>query len=449
MANSVNKDKLKDGILQAAGDYCKKIHGNQKKFKAGDRINYAERFFDEKEIINLIDASLDFWLTSGKYTLQFEKKLSSFLNVRHCSIVNSGSSANLLAFQALTSPKLREKRIKRGDEVITVAAAFPTTVAPIIQYGAVPVFVDVNIPFGNIDDNKLKDAISDNTKAVFISHTLGNPFNLKRVKEFCDNNDLWLIEDNCDSLGSKYYLDQAWVYTGTVGHIGTSSFYPAHHITMGEGGAVYTDDKKLKCIVESLRDWGRDCWCKSGKDNTCENRFSQQFGELPYGYDHKYVFSHFGYNLKATDLQAAIGCAQLRKLPDLIQTRKNNWFVLKAGVSDLDDRLIIHKATPNSDPSWFGFLITVRRDVGFTRDDIIAHLERNNIQTRMLFAGNIIRHPCFDEIRGDEKMYRIVGNLKNTDVFMNNSFWIGVHPGLTEGMLSFMVDTIREFILSK
>ncbi|MBU1858270.1 MAG: lipopolysaccharide biosynthesis protein RfbH [Verrucomicrobia bacterium] len=418
----------------------------KKAFFAGDRIPYAARVFDEKEISALVDASLDFWLTTGRYAEQFEKEFAEFLGIKHCTLVNSGSSANLLAFMALTSPKLGDRRIKRGDEVITVAAAFPTTVAPIIQYGAIPVFVDVELPSYNIDCAQLDKALSEKSKAVMLAHTLGNPFDLKRVREFCDQHHLWLIEDNCDSLGSKYKLNGKWRYTGTFGDIGTSSFYPAHHMTMGEGGAVYTNDAKLKRLVESFRDWGRDCWCASGHDNTCGRRFGQQFGELPPGYDHKYVYSHFGYNLKTTDMQAAVGCAQLAKLPGFIAARKRNWQLLRDGLADLSDIFMLPQPAANSDSSWFGFLLTVRDGAIFTRDAIINRLETKGIQTRMLFAGNLIKHPCFDELRKEGRGYSIVGELTNTDRIMRDAFWIGVYPGMTEQMISYMVSTIHDAV---
>jgi CDP-6-deoxy-D-xylo-4-hexulose-3-dehydrase len=412
-------------------------------WKPGDRIPYAGRVYDKKEINNLIAAAREFWLTAGPWAEKFESGLAKLLGVKFCSLVNSGSSANLLAFMALTSPKLGEKRIRPGDEVITVAAGFPTTIAPIIQYGAVPVFVDVSLPSYNLDVSQLDKALSSKTRAVMIAHTLGNPFDVKAVKEFCHKHHLWLIEDNCDSLGSRYKLDGKWRYTGTFGHIGTSSFYPPHHITMGEGGAVYTNDPLLSKIVNSLRDWGRDCWCPSGQDNTCGQRFKQQFGELPFGYDHKYVYSHFGYNLKATDLQAAIGCAQLAKLPKFIAARKKNWEVLRAGLEDLTDVFIMPEAAANSDPSWFGFLLTVIENSGLKREAIVSHLENQGIQTRMLFAGNMIKHPCFDEMRVKGQGYRVIGSLMNTDLIMNNTFWVGVYPGLTKAMLGEMIRVIR------
>lgn len=389
-------------------------------------------------MINLVDSSLEFWLTSGRYTIEFEKKLSEYLNVTYCSFVNSGSSANLLAFMALTSPLLKEKQIKRNDEVITVAAGFPTTIAPIIQYGAVPVFVDVTIPEYNIDVTQLEYALSDKTKAVMIAHTLGNPFNLKEVKKFCDKHDLWLIEDNCDSLGSTYTLDGETKFTGTIGDIGTSSFYPPHHMTTGEGGAVYTNNPLLHRIVRSLRDWGRDCQCISGQDNLCGNRFTKQYGKLPLGYDHKYVYSHFGYNLKATDMQAAIGCAQIEKFPTFVEKRKENFKKIYEGLKDLDE-IILPVAEPYSDPSWFGFMITLKKD---NRKEVVTYIEEHNVQTRMLFAGNMTMHPCFTE----DINYRIVGSLENTDKILNNTFWIGVYPGMTDEKIEYMIKTIKDAV---
>lgn len=436
--------RLRNEAIEAAARYYEYRHKNRKVFQPGDRIPYAGRVFDEKEITSLVDASLDFWLTSGRYAERFEREFADMLGARSCSLTNSGSSANLLAFMALTSPKLGDRRIKKGDEVITVAAGFPTTVAPIIQYGAVPVFVDVRLPTYNIDCSILEEAVSEKTRAVMAAHTLGNPFDLQKVREFCDRHGLWLIEDNCDALGSRYLYKGNWRYTGTIGDIGTSSFYPPHHMTMGEGGAVYTNDMTLKRLVESFRDWGRDCWCPSGRDNTCGRRFEQQFGELPAGYDHKYVYSHFGYNLKVTEMQAAIGCAQIEKLPSFVEARKKNWGYLRAGLSDLSDRFILPEATENSDPSWFGFILTVQEKAGFTRDRIVGFLESRGIQTRMLFAGNLIKHPCFDEMRRENTGYRVVGGLKNTDRIMRDTFWVGVYPGLSEEMLDHMVGSIRE-----
>ncbi len=438
---------LKDEIMDTVRRYYKEVfQKNAKDFKPGDRIPYAGRVFDAEEIVNLVDSATEFWLTTGRYALTFEKELSRFLKVKHISLTNSGSSANLLAFMALTSPKVGNRRIQKGDEVITVAAGFPTTIAPFIQYGAVPVFVDITLPTYNIDCTLLEEALSDRTKAVMVAHTLGNPIDLQTVMDFCERNDLWLIEDNCDALGSRYKYNGEWHYTGTIGHLGTSSFYPPHHITMGEGGAIYTDCGLLNQLVKSFRDWGRDCWCDSGKDNTCGRRFQYQLGDLPYGYDHKYIFSHFGYNLKITDMQAAVGCAQIRKLPAFIKARRQNWQALRQGAQDLDEWFVLPEPTPNSQPCWFGFPLTVRPDVNFSRNDIIDHLERKNIQTRMLFAGNIIRHPCFNEMRKFGKGYRIVGELITTDFTMTNTFWIGVYPGLKEPMLDYMIDSIKDFV---
>ncbi|HEF3489193.1 TPA: lipopolysaccharide biosynthesis protein RfbH [Campylobacter coli] len=441
----MNSDMLKQDILNKVKEYYKLYHANkQTQFIEGKtKINYAGRIFDEKEMENLVDSSLDFWLTAGKYTEQFEKNLANFLGVKWAFLVNSGSSANLLAFYALTSPLLKERQIKRGDEIITVAAGFPTTIAPVVQYGAVPVFVDMELRFANVDVTQLEKALSSRTKAIMIAHSLGNPFNIKAIKEFCDKNNLWLIEDNCDALGSKY--DNK--YTGTWGDIGTSSFYPAHHITMGEGGAVYTNNLLLKKIILSMRDWGRDCWCKGGKDNTCGCRFTQQFGSLPKGYDHKYVYSHFGFNLKATDMQAAIGCAQLKKLPEFIEKRQKNYQELYNGLKNLSEFHLV-ETQPNSQPSWFGFMITLKDSVKFTRNEITSFLEECNIQTRTLFAGNIIRHPAFDSLEKDRD-YRVVGNLEVTEKIMNDSFWIGVYPGMSEEMIEYMICKIQEFCAKK
>ena len=436
-----NQAQAKEEILSLVKQYYQN-YMQPKSYQIGEKISYAGRVFDEDEMVNLVDSSLEFWLTAGKYADRFEKSLAKFLQVRYCLLTNSGSSANLLAFWALTSSKLGKKRICRGDEVITVAAGFPTTVAPIVQYGAVPVFVDVTLPQYNIDVTYLEKAYSSKTKAVMIAHTLGNPFDLKAVKAFCDKYDLWLIEDNCDALGSQYELDGEWKYTGTIGHIGTSSFYPPHHMTMGEGGALYTNDRKLYQIIKSFRDWGRDCWCPSGKDNTCQCRFTQQFGSLPVGYDHKYVYAHFGFNLKVTDMQAAIGYAQLKKLPQFIEQRRENWLLLKEGLKDLQDFLLLPEQAPYANPSWFGFLITVKGNCPVTRDELVQFLEENQIQTRMLFAGNLLRHPCMENLTETE--YRVVGNLENTDQIMKDSFWIGVYPGMTEEMIGVMVEKIRK-----
>lgn len=434
------REQIKGLVAQYYNEFKKPQQ--DKTFQEGDRIPYASRIYDEKEMCNLTDALLDFWLTSGRFTDEFEKRLADYLGIRFCSLVNSGSSANLLAFMALTSPLLGDRRIKRGDEVITVAAGFPTTITPMLQYGAVPVFVDVTIPQYNIDVSMLEEALSDKTKAVMVAHTLGNPFDLVAVKKFCDENSLWLIEDNCDALGSKYLLDGEWKYTGTIGDIGTSSFYPPHHMTMGEGGAVYTDNPLLHKAVRSLRDWGRDCVCPSGTDNLCGHRFDRQYGELPLGYDHKYVYSHFGYNLKATDLQAAVGCAQLDKLPLFAEKRKHNFKRLKEGLAGTEKYLILPETCENADPSWFGFLITCKE--GTDRNKIVQYVESKGIQTRMLFAGNLIKHPCFDELRESGEGYRIVGGLDNTDRIMRDSFWVGVYPGMTDEMIDYMAKEIRE-----
>ncbi len=435
--------KMRATIASAVREYYHGIHEPKGSFQLGDRIPYAGRVFDATEMEYLVDASLDFWLTAGRYTERFERELAEFLGVTYCSLVNSGSSANLLAFMALTVPELGKRQIRRGDEVITVACGFPTTVAPIVQYGAIPVFVDVTLPTYNIDCSQLEAALSGRTKAVMIAHTLGNPFDLKFVKEFCDRHGLWLVEDNCDALGSKYFMESdRQHYTGTLGDIGTSSFYPPHHITMGEGGAVYTQDAGLHRIIRSLRDWGRDCCCPPGKDNLCGRRFDRQFGELPQGYDHKYVYSHFGYNLKATDMQAAIGCAQLLKLPDFIAKRQRNWQWLHDGLKDMEKFLILPEPTPNSDPSWFGFLLTVRPEAPFTRDEMVRHLEQRGIQTRMLFAGNLTKHPCFDEMRKTGTGYRVAGELNNTDRVMRDTFWVGVYPGMDEAAVAEVIHLI-------
>ncbi|MBO4864508.1 MAG: lipopolysaccharide biosynthesis protein RfbH [Eubacterium sp.] len=415
----------------------------EKSYNPGDRISYASRVYDEKEMMALTDATLDFWLTSGRFTDEFEKSFAEWLGVRFVSLVNSGSSANLLAFMALTSPLLGDRQVKKGDEVITVAAGFPTTIAPIIQYGAIPVFLDVTLPEYNIDISLLEEALSPRTKAVMIAHTLGNPFDIKAVKEFCTEHGLWLVEDNCDALGSTYTIDGLTKLTGTWGDIGTSSFYPPHHMTMGEGGAVYTDNPLLNKIVKSLRDWGRECSCAPGQDNLCGHRFDGQFGGLPQGYDHKYVYSHLGYNLKATDMQAAVGVEQLKKFPGFVKKRKENWEFLKSSLSDLKDKLILPERTTGSDPSWFGFIITVKPESGKTRNELTRYLEDSGIQTRLLFSGNILLHPCFESLPKDA--YRVVGNLDVTDTIMNGSFWIGVYPGMTQDKLEYMSKKIHDF----
>lgn len=442
MFENMTEKEARNEILSMTKEYCAKYHNEVKEFEEGDRVPYASRVYDENEMVNLVDSALEFWLTTGKYTNLFEEKFAKLLNVKYCATVNSGSSANLIAFMTLTSPLLGDRAIKRGDEVITVAAGFPTTVTPAVQYGAVPVFVDITVPQYNIDVSKLEAALSEKTKAVMIAHSLGNPFDLKAVKEFCDKHNLWLVEDNCDALGSQYFIDGELKHTGTIGDIGTSSFYPPHHITMGEGGAVYTNSPLLNKIIRSMRDWGRDCTCPSGVDNRCKHRFDGQYGELPRGYDHKYVYSHFGYNLKITDMQAAVGLAQLDKLPDFVQKRRNNYKTLKEGIKDLQDKIILPEACENSIPSWFGFMITCRE--GVNRNEVVNYLEKNNIQTRNLFAGNLTKHPCFDEMRKTGEGYRVVGTLENTDKVMQNSFWIGVYPGMTKAKLEFMIKKLHE-----
>lgn len=439
MFENKTKEEATKEILESVKEYYKTFMVKPE-YKDGDRIPYASRVFDEKEMVNLVDSALEFWLTSGRYTDLFEKKLGDYLGSPFVSLVNSGSSANLLAFMALTSPLLKDRQVKRGDEVITVAAGFPTTVTPILQYGAVPVFVDVTIPQYNIDISQLEVALSPKTKVVMLAHTLGNPFDLKAVTDFCKKHNLWLIEDNCDALGSKYTLDGKTCKTGTIGDIGTSSFYPPHHMTLGEGGAVYTKNPLLHKIIRSLRDWGRDCVCPSGHDGVCGHRFDRQFGTLPFGYDHKYTYSHFGFNLKATDLQAAIGCAQLEKLPSFVEKRKTNWKYLYDGLKCVQNKLILPEPVENGNPSWFGFLITCQQ--GVDRTELVRKIENEKIQTRALFAGNITRHPCFDQIRGTDA-YRVVGDLSTTDRIMNDSFWIGVYPGMAEAMLDKMVSVIK------
>jgi CDP-6-deoxy-D-xylo-4-hexulose-3-dehydrase len=438
------QESMKNRIINLVKEYCDTYHNQDKPFKEGDRIPYASRVYDNEEMVNLVDSALEFWLTSGRYTDEFEKKLAEYLQVKYSSLVNSGSSANLNAFMALTSPLLEERAVKRGDEVITVAAGFPTTVAPIIQYGAIPVFVDVTIPQYNIDTSKLEEALSEKTKAIMIAHTLGNPFDLKAVKEFCDKYNLWLVEDNCDALGSQYIINGKEKFTGTIGDIGTSSFYPPHHMTMGEGGAVYTNNPLLNKIIRSFRDWGRDCVCPSGMDNLCKHRFDKQYGELPLGYDHKYVYSHFGYNLKATDMQAAVGVAQLKKFPHFVERRRHNFERLLNGLHEVSEKLILPVPCENSNPSWFGFLLTCKN--GVCRNKVVQYIEEHGIQTRMLFAGNLIKHTCFDEMRKSGKGYRVIGELKNTDRIMNDTFWVGVYPGMSDEKIDYMIKIIKEAV---
>ncbi len=441
MSEGVDKDRLRAEILEKVREYYAAAFSSPAPFVPGKtRVGYAGRVFDERELVSLVDSSLDFWLTYGRFSEQFERGLAEYVGVEHVLLVNSGSSANLLAFAVLTSDRLGDRKVGRGDEVITVAAGFPTTVAPVVQFGAVPVFVDVVLGTYNVDVRQLEAALSPRTKAVMLAHTLGNPFDVDAVTAFCERNGLWLIEDNCDALGSEYRGRR----TGSFGHIGTSSFYPPHHMTMGEGGAVYTGDDLLAAALLSLRDWGRDCWCRSGKDNTCGKRFSQQFGTLPYGYDHKYVYSEFGYNLKATDMQAAVGVAQLEKLPAFVEARRRNYARLRELLAPLEDVLVMPVATEGADPSWFGFLMTVREEAPVTRDALVRALEDAKIQTRMLFAGNMVRQPVFDRMRGTGAGYRVVGELVNTDRIMNDAFWIGVYPGMTDEILEFMGGVIQE-----
>ena len=418
---------------------------DKKAFHPGDRIGYGGRVYDEKEMMALTDAALDFWLTTGHFCDEFEKSFAAWIGVRFVHLVNSGSSANLIAFTALTAKELGERQIRKGDEVITVACGFPTTINPILQYGAVPVFVDVTVPQYNIDVTKLEAALSEKTKAVMIAHTLGNPFDLKAVRAFCDAHGLWLIEDNCDALGSRYTIDGETRYTGAWGDIGTSSFYPPHHMTMGEGGAVYTNNSLLNRLILSYRDWGRDCICPSGRDNLCGRRFDGDWAELPHGYDHKYVYSHFGYNLKVTDMQAAVGVEQLKKFPDFIRIRRENWQYLRKQLAVLEDKLILPEPAENAEPSWFGFLLSVRPESGLDRNTITRYIEAHNVQTRLLFSGNIIRHPCFDEIRGTDA-YRVAGSLAVSDFIVNNTFWIGVYPGMTKEKLDYMIQVIKEAV---
>jgi CDP-6-deoxy-D-xylo-4-hexulose-3-dehydrase len=435
---------LRKKAIDAAVEYYRNSNPVHE-LTACKKISYGGRVYDEAEISNLIDSSLDFWLTMGRYCDEFENRFAKYVGVKYVSLVNSGSSANLLAFTALTSPKMGERRIKKGDEVITVAAGFPTTIAPIIQNGVTPVFLDITLPEYNVDVSLLERSLSEKTKAVMLAHTLGNPFDLSVIKKFCDDNHLWLIEDNCDSLGSRYLYDGEWKMTGSFGDIATSSFSTPNHMTMGEGGAVYTDDPLLHRIISSLRDWGRDCHCRIGQQNVCNARFSQQFGELPYGYDHKYVTSEFGYNMKVTEMQAAIGCAQLTKLPDFTEKRKRNWTMLREGLKDLERYIILPTATKMSDPSWYGFILTVKAGSDFSRDSLVDYLESKNIQTRMLFAGNIIKNPCFDEMRKTKKGFRTVDKLKNTDYTMANSFYLGVYPGLGAEQVRYMIDCLRGY----
>ena len=434
----MSEKELREKILSLTKEYASIVNSNKKFIPGKTVIPFAARYFDEEEYINLVDAALDAWLTTGRFAEEFEMQFSDFFGLKSCSLVNSGSSANLLAISALTSKKLGERRLKPGDEVITVAAGFPTTVNPIVQNGLVPVFVDVDIPTYNIKVESLENAISEKTKVIMLAHTLGNPFNLDVIKALVDKYNLWLIEDCCDALGSKYRNK----LVGTFGDIATVSFYPAHHITMGEGGAILTNDLNFERIIRSFRDWGRDCYCEPGASNTCGMRFTQQFGTLPFGYDHKYVYSHIGYNLKMTDMQAAVGLAQLKKLPKFIEARKKNFKLLKDGLKKFSDYLILPEETANSDPSWFGFPITVKSEK-IKRYDLVKFLENNKIMTRMLFGGNLTRQPAYEDVR-----YRVYGDLTNTDIVMNDTFFIGVYPGITSEMIEYMINTFEKFFQS-
>ena len=445
MASWKNEAEAREQIKAMVADYYNdfKKPEQEKPFQPGDRLSYASRVYDEKEMCALVDSALDFWLTTGRFSDEFEKSFAKWIGVKYANLVNSGSSANLIAFMALTAQELGGRQIKRGDEVITVACGFPTTINPIIQYGAIPVFLDVTVPQYNIDVTQLEAAYSEKTKAVMIAHTLGNPFDLKAVREFCDKHNLWLIEDNCDALGSQYMIDGETRYTGTWGDIGTSSFYPPHHMTMGEGGCVYTNNALLDKMIKSFRDWGRDCVCPSGVDNLCKHRFDKQFGELPVGYDHKYVYSHFGYNLKATEMQAAVGVEQLKKFPSFIEARRHNWDRLYKALEEVQDKLILPQPAENSRPSWFGFLISVKEDAGVTRNQVTRYIEEHNVQTRLLFSGNMTKHPCFDQMRGTDE-YRVVGDLSTTEFIMNQTFWVGVYPGMTDEKIDYMAQVIKE-----
>jgi len=448
MNHWTNESEAREYIRSIITEYYRdfKKPEQEQTFQPGDRLPYASRVYDEKEMCSLVDAALDFWLTTGHFSEEFEREFASWIGVKYASLVNSGSSANLVAFMALTAPELGDRQIKKGDEIITVACGFPTTVTPAIQYGAVPVFVDVTVPQYNIDVTKLEAARSEKTKAVMIAHTLGNPFDLREVRAFCERYHLWLVEDNCDALGSQYTIDGVTKYTGTWGDIGTSSFYPPHHMTMGEGGCVYTDNPLLHRLIRSFRDWGRDCVCPSGMDNLCGHRFDGQYGKLPRGYDHKYVYSHFGYNLKVTDMQAAVGVEQLKKFPAFIERRRHNWERLRKGLECVQDRLILPEAAEGSSPSWFGLLLSVREDSGLERSKVVSYIEEHNIQTRLLFSGNLICHPCFDQIRGTDA-YRVSGGLQTTDYVMRNTFWVGVYPGLTDEKIDYMIEVICEAVV--
>lgn len=435
--SSSRASELRAQVLELTRQYYAEAFPDRDFVPGESSVPVSGRVFDDADLVSLVDASLDFWLTSGRFADAFERRFAKVFGRRHCILVNSGSSANLAAFSALTSPKLGSRRVKPGDEVITVAAGFPTTVNPIIQQRAVPVFLDVHVPTYNVDVTHLEDALSDRTRAVMIAHTLGNPFDLARVAAFCEEHDLWLVEDCCDAVGATY----GGRHVGSFGDLATTSFYPAHHITMGEGGAVITNRGKLKVLVESFRDWGRDCWCDPGKENTCGKRFDQQFGDLPHGYDHKYVYSHIGFNLQLTDMQAAVGLAQLDKLDGFIATRRANFQLLQEGLAPLEEYLILPEATPNSEPSWFGFPLAIRPDAPLDRNKLIAGLEGRGIATRLLFAGNLLRQPAYRNIE-----HRVVGELTNSDFVMNNALWLGVYPGLGEPQIDYIVEVLHDLL---
>ncbi len=432
---SSQSESLRDRILESVTEYHSAAFPERTFVPGESSVPVSGRVFDAEDIRTLVESSLDFWLTTGRFAAQFEKQFARWWGIRTATLVNSGSSADLLAVTALTSPKLGDRQLKPGDEVITAAAGFPTTVNPIIQNGMIPVFIDETIPTYNVDVTKLEEALSPRTKAVIIAHTLGNPFNCVAVSDFCKKHNLWLVEDCCDAVGATFNGQKV----GTFGDLATVSFYPAHHITMGEGGCVMAEKPLLKTLVESFRDWGRDCWCEPGKENTCGKRFDYQLGELPCGYDHKYTYSHIGYNLKMTDMQAAVGVSQLKKLPHFIERRRENFKALYAGLKDLEEFFILPEPTPNSEPSWFGFPIGIRPGAPFTRNQAIAHLEGRKIATRLLFAGNLLRQPAYQNIQ-----HRVVGSLENTDFIMNNVFWVGVFPGLTPDMINYMVEIFHQ-----
>lgn len=443
----MNDEALRKPVRDAVGAFYRAMHEprQQAPFIPGETpVPVSGKVYDDEDMATVMEAVLDFWLTTGRFAHAFERSFAEFLGVRHTLLCNSGSSANMLALACLTSPKLKERRLQPGDEVITIAAGFPTTVNPIIQHQMIPVFVDVTIPTYNADVSQLEEALSPRTRAVFLPHTLGNPFNVDAVLSFCRKYDLYLIEDSCDALGAAYSIKSPALipgFVGSFGDIATFSFYPAHHITMGEGGAVVTNNGELKKLVESFRDWGRDCWCETGRNDTCKRRFDQQFGDLPFGYDHKYVYSHIGYNLKLTDFQAALGVSQLKKLPRFIEIRRRNFQILYNGLKNLEEFLILPEATPNSQPSWFGFPIAVRPEAPFTRRELIRHLDQAKIDTRLLFGGNLTRQPAFRDVP-----HRKIGELKNSDFVMNQVFWIGVYPGLTEQMLGYVVNKFNDFV---